>query len=62
MLQCESDYYTPVLLTVQNVFTELLRRRDMVDVIDPTKPSSESPLGTKLLSSSRQPLNFHCWT
>ncbi|KAJ8734479.1 hypothetical protein PYW08_013729 [Mythimna loreyi] len=43
MFEAETDNYTPLLLTVEVIFTELLRRGDLVEGIVPLKPADQSP-------------------
>ncbi|CAB3221548.1 unnamed protein product [Arctia plantaginis] len=43
MFEAETDNYTPLLLTVEVIFTELLRRGDLVEEIIPLKPAERSP-------------------
>ncbi|PZC79613.1 hypothetical protein B5X24_HaOG216137 [Helicoverpa armigera] len=43
MFEAETDNYTPLLLTVEVIFTELLRRGDLIEGIVPLKPADRSP-------------------
>lgn len=43
MFEVETDNYTPLLLTVEVIFTELLRRGDLIEGIIPLKPIDHSP-------------------
>ncbi|XP_068628510.1 nucleolar complex protein 4 homolog B [Battus philenor] len=43
MFDAESDNYTPLLLTIEVIFTELLKRGDLVQEIVPLKPIDHSP-------------------
>ncbi|XP_041973851.1 nucleolar complex protein 4 homolog B [Aricia agestis] len=43
LFETETDNYTPVLLTVELLFTELLKRGDLVQEIIPLKPVDHSP-------------------
>ncbi|XP_026728857.1 nucleolar complex protein 4 homolog B [Trichoplusia ni] len=45
MFEAETDNYTPLLLTVEVIFTELLRRGDLIEGIVPLKPADHSPEG-----------------
>lgn len=39
--QAETDNYTPLLLTIEVIFTELLKRGDLIQEIVPLKPIGE---------------------
>ncbi|XP_072935350.1 nucleolar complex protein 4 homolog B [Epargyreus clarus] len=43
MFEAETDNYTPLLLTIEVIFTELLKRGDMIQEIIPLKPLDTSP-------------------
>ncbi|CAG5035041.1 unnamed protein product [Parnassius apollo] len=43
MFDAESDNYTPLLLTIEVIFSELLKRGDLVQEIIPLKPIDHSP-------------------
>ncbi|XP_060809676.1 nucleolar complex protein 4 homolog B [Amyelois transitella] len=43
MFEAETDNYTPLLLTVEVIFTELLKRGDLIEEIVPLKPMDHSP-------------------
>ncbi|CAH2989754.1 unnamed protein product [Chilo suppressalis] len=43
MFQATTDNYTPLLLTIEVIFTELLRRGDLIEEIVPLKPIEQSP-------------------
>ncbi|CAH2068179.1 unnamed protein product, partial [Iphiclides podalirius] len=43
MFDAETDNYTPLLLTIEVIFTELLKRGDLVQEIIPLKPIEHSP-------------------
>ncbi|GBP08221.1 Nucleolar complex protein 4 homolog B [Eumeta japonica] len=45
MFEMESDNYTPVLLTIEVIFTELLKRGDLFEEIVPLKPNDVTPEG-----------------
>lgn len=38
LFQAETDNYTPLLLTIEVIFTELLKRGDLIQTIVPLKP------------------------
>lgn len=38
LFQAETDNYTPLLLTIEVIFTELLKRGDLIQEIVPLKP------------------------
>ncbi|CAH2267677.1 jg15697 [Pararge aegeria aegeria] len=41
--QAETENYTPLLLTIEVIFTELLKRGDLVQHVVPLKPTDTSP-------------------
>ncbi|XP_034823962.1 nucleolar complex protein 4 homolog B [Maniola hyperantus] len=43
MFEAETENYTPLLLTIEVIFTELLKRGDLVQHIVPLKPIDTSP-------------------
>ncbi|KOB67007.1 Nucleolar complex protein 4-like protein B, partial [Operophtera brumata] len=43
MFEAETDNYTPLLLTIEVIFSEVLRRGDLVQKIVPLKPEESSP-------------------
>ncbi|CAG9783335.1 unnamed protein product [Diatraea saccharalis] len=43
MFEASTDNYTPLLLTIEVIFTELLRRGDLIEEIVPLKPIEQSP-------------------
>ncbi|CAG9575404.1 unnamed protein product [Danaus chrysippus] len=43
MFEAETENYTPLLLTIEVIFTELLKRGDLVQHIEPLKPIDRSP-------------------
>ncbi|KAG6459711.1 hypothetical protein O3G_MSEX011550 [Manduca sexta] len=43
MFEAETDNYTPLLLTIEVIFTELLKRGDMIEEFVPLKPADHSP-------------------
>ncbi|XP_012548017.1 nucleolar complex protein 4 homolog B [Bombyx mori] len=43
MFEVETDNYTPLMLTIEVIFTELLKRGDLVQEIVPLKPAEQSP-------------------
>ncbi|XP_049887956.1 nucleolar complex protein 4 homolog B [Pectinophora gossypiella] len=43
MFEAETDNYTPLLLTIEVIFTELLKRGDLIEEIIPLKPLDHSP-------------------
>ncbi|XP_053601930.1 nucleolar complex protein 4 homolog B [Plodia interpunctella] len=43
MFEAETDNYTSLLLTVEVIFTELLKRGDLIEEIIPLKPIDHSP-------------------
>ncbi|KAL0896151.1 hypothetical protein ABMA27_012101 [Loxostege sticticalis] len=43
MFEAETDNYSPLLLTIEVIFTELLRRGDLIEEIVPLKPVDQSP-------------------
>lgn len=42
VFQAETDNYTPLLLTIEVIFTELLKRGDLIQEIVPLKPIGKS--------------------
>lgn len=51
VLQAETENYTPLLLTIEVIFTELLKRGDLIQNIVPLKPIGRS-------SGKRLSLNY----
>ncbi|XP_050357436.1 nucleolar complex protein 4 homolog B [Nymphalis io] len=43
MFEAETENYTPLLLTIEVIFTELLKRGDLIQHIVPLKPIDHSP-------------------
>ncbi|XP_063836786.1 nucleolar complex protein 4 homolog [Ostrinia nubilalis] len=43
MFEAVTDNYSPLLLTIEVIFTELLRRGDLIEEIVPLKPADHSP-------------------
>ncbi|KAJ0180888.1 hypothetical protein K1T71_002973 [Dendrolimus kikuchii] len=43
MFEAETDNFTPLLLTIEVIFSELLKRGDLVQEIVPLKPADHSP-------------------